>query len=355
MEKEKNRNYAIDFIKIICTILILFHHFQMITGLRFDNSINFYGGKIYFGFLVEMFFIISGLFMFRDEKKIEEKTKYIDYIKVKAKRLLPLVCISAIVFTGLLIYYTDAMNLDWFGAKPTLIGTITTSLGVQYGNVFKEYKVNTPTWYISILLICYTIFYFLVKISRKKNVSINALSVVMILIGIGFYNYRVHFPFLTEYCVRGYYSFFFGVILGNYLYNSDKKISFKEILYSIFIIASIVLLTQYYSPFVESGYNFILTFLMYPAIIVLLSKTKIEKLFHFKLINIIAKISYDVYIWHYPFILTIYIFINKNIIKWNLKTLKAMIIYTIFSFIIGTISYFCIEVPLGKKKLKDQK
>lgn len=350
--KKDNRKYAIDFIKVICTVLIVFHHYQMVTGLRFENNINFYDGKIYFGFIVELFFIISGLFMYRDEKKIDINTKYIDYIKGKAKRLLPLVCISAIVFTGLLVYYIEGLKLNWFDVKPSLLGTITASLGIQYGGVFKESRVNAPTWYINILLICYTIYFFIIKISKKKNISINAMCLIMILIGIGLYNYKVSFPLTTEYCVRGYYSFFFGVILGKYLYNSDKIINKKDILISIITILSIVLLTKYYYSFVKNGYNFILTFLLYPSILVILSTTKMEKILHFKFISFLARISYNVYIWHYPFLLLIHIILHKMILEFNLLTLESMLLYTLFCFIIGIISYLCIEIPIGKRLSK---
>lgn len=55
--QEYKRNYSLDFIKIIATIFIIFHHYQQITGAYFHNKINFCNGKFYFGYMVELFFI----------------------------------------------------------------------------------------------------------------------------------------------------------------------------------------------------------------------------------------------------------------------------------------------------------
>ena len=59
MENRIERNDGLDIIKVIATIIIVFHHYQQVTGVIFDG-INFYGGKFPFGYVVELFFIISG-------------------------------------------------------------------------------------------------------------------------------------------------------------------------------------------------------------------------------------------------------------------------------------------------------
>ena len=62
-KREKNlseRIYPLDTLKFTAAILIVFHHFQQSTGACF-SGINFYGGKFYFGNLVELFFILSGI------------------------------------------------------------------------------------------------------------------------------------------------------------------------------------------------------------------------------------------------------------------------------------------------------
>lgn len=35
---------GLAFLKLIATTLIIFHHYQQVTGFRFKSFINFYGG-----------------------------------------------------------------------------------------------------------------------------------------------------------------------------------------------------------------------------------------------------------------------------------------------------------------------
>ena len=40
MEKAE-RSYSLDFLKILATIAIIFHHFQQVADVKYDNFINF--------------------------------------------------------------------------------------------------------------------------------------------------------------------------------------------------------------------------------------------------------------------------------------------------------------------------
>ena len=44
MAEIKGKNLGISLLKILSTTLILFMHYQQMTGLRFNNFINFYQG-----------------------------------------------------------------------------------------------------------------------------------------------------------------------------------------------------------------------------------------------------------------------------------------------------------------------
>lgn len=45
----EERNFSLDFLKIVATIGIIFHHWQQVTGAYFENHINFYNGRFYWG------------------------------------------------------------------------------------------------------------------------------------------------------------------------------------------------------------------------------------------------------------------------------------------------------------------
>ena len=75
---ERKRIFILDILKIVATILIVFHHYQQILNVEF-NKINFFGGKFYFGHLVELFFLISGFLMFNYIEKIKQGLSFEEF------------------------------------------------------------------------------------------------------------------------------------------------------------------------------------------------------------------------------------------------------------------------------------
>lgn len=98
------------------------------------------------------------------------------------------------------------------------------------------------------------------------------------LIGLGITEYAISLPFLNEYTARGYFSFFFGVVLGKWLYS-----------------------------------------------------TQITKR-----------------IWHSPLFILMYLLIEA--LQWsvNLNSVSSMLIFALVTFLVGAVSYFCIEKPLDR-------
>lgn len=64
----ENKIFGFDYAKIIAASFLVFHHYQQVFGCQFSD-INFYGGKIGFGLLVELFFTISGFLTLYSEQR----------------------------------------------------------------------------------------------------------------------------------------------------------------------------------------------------------------------------------------------------------------------------------------------
>ena len=85
---------------------------------------------------------------------------------------------------------------------------------IQQGWGFNNPWVNNPTWYISVLLLCYLFFYILFKVAKKLKIDEMYLYATMIFIGLSINKYAIQLPFFNTDVCRGYYSFFWGVILA---------------------------------------------------------------------------------------------------------------------------------------------
>lgn len=344
--QEYKRNYSLDFIKIIATIFIIFHHYQQITGAYFHNKINFCNGKFYFGYMVELFFILSGFFMYSYINKIEQGTSFFEFYIKRITRLFPMLLIGAISYEFLLIIYQYIYKSSWFDITPTFWGIIISSLGIQDGWALPNPCVNNPTWYISVLMLCYIIFYFLVYISKRTKIRPQYLFIFMIFLGMGIQTYGINLPFLNNSSSRGYYAFFFGLLLAEFL---DKhNITKRDILISILSLTIMTYLIVYHYNFMSSGINYIMTYIYYPMVIILCKSNIIGRLLNRKIIGQLGRISFDVFIWHNPFYLLLYICIKLFNWNLNLNSWITMVGYAVFCYIWGTISYYLIEQPIGK-------
>jgi peptidoglycan/LPS O-acetylase OafA/YrhL len=103
----QNRNGAIDALKIIGGVLIVFLHYQGLTGAHF-SGFNFAHGTLFFGYIVELFYILSGIVCTKMQHKIYQGTIHFkDFLTNKFSRLLPMVIVSAIPYFIVTIIYYD--------------------------------------------------------------------------------------------------------------------------------------------------------------------------------------------------------------------------------------------------------
>ena len=350
---EKERNYSLDFLKIIATIFIVFHHYQQCTRARFTYGINFWDGNFYWGYMVELFFIISGVLMFKYIDKIKNnKISFKEFTVKRFARLIPMLIFGAIMYEIILILYVKLYNQKWFDSVPSIWGTIIDSLGIQNGGVFKDQIVNFPTWYCSVLLLMYVVFYISVKFASKKNISPYYIFVGLIMLGCAIRTYEINLPFLTRNTARGFYAFFTGLILAKFL-NNNKEITKKQIIISSVIVYLYLLCWFTYRDLLTEGIEYILTFILYPSIIILFNSRALKKIFSFKGIKKLSEISFSVYIIHASLIVLMFVglkILNKTI---YFNDPIYMIVFTIICWLTGTLVHYLYEKPM--KKVIDKK
>lgn len=161
----------------------------------------------------------------------------------------------------------------------------------------------------------------------------------------GIYNYSISIPFFNEYSSRGYYAFFFGILLANYV---KKNLNSKLIIISLLSTILIIITLIFWPNYITDKLNYIVTFVLYPSIIIVFESNLLKKVFRFKFIDTFSKISFDVYIWHSPLFVAMYDIIKFYNLNLNLMSLKAMLSFTGIAVIVGTISYYMIEKNINK-------
>lgn len=342
----KTRNYALDLLKILATSFIVLHHYEQGTQYAAFKFVSFYGGKFPFGNFVELFFIIPGYFTYIYVQKIQHGLEFKKFFKKKYFRLVPMLAIS--VFFETVIYWIR----NCMGAENDLnfSRVVLNMLGVQTGWVTNTQPINGPTWYISVLLFCYVIFYTTTWISNKLDVSPYKFYAVIILAGMLIRTYGMQMAFLNMTMARGYIAFFVGVILARMI-NAEKEKGKQRLLIGAYIaLIGFAFIYIFKFSFITNDMLYILDFIVWPAIVVISCMGKISGSLKSPVIGTISAISYNTYIMHEP--LTAFRNLIMLIFKVDSSILASMSCELIFlgcAWLVGAFFYFGVERKLSMR------
>ena len=211
---EKKRLYNLDIIKIVAATFIVFHHYQQVSGTSF-NGLNFYGGRIFWGYLVELFFMISG---FLSAMTIKYNDKISKLILKKVSRLIPMAFLAVLSNFIISVLYKNLTGKLLFDESYSAIQVITSLLLLNQGWIVEFFPaINNPIWYLCVLMwvsILYTFIKYIVKDNNKTELLISFSFVVLGIVGWRInIKYGFDLPFLHASDFRGYAAFFMGVCL----------------------------------------------------------------------------------------------------------------------------------------------
>lgn len=378
VESKDRRIYSLDVLRIIATLGIVFYHYQQVFNYTPSGILNFHYNRFNCSYLVEFFFILSGFLSFYDIDRLKAGiTSFTSYVKKKYARLLPAIFVPCIVYTVVCYLFRSSVgNSGWyFDTLLDIPATIVSILGMQVWGVFYGTLIDYPIWYVDVLLFCYIIFAIITKIARRKNISPVYGFIVMIFLGIIVWNGGVDRPFLTMQLARGYYAFFTGVLVG-YWYNYEKndaclddKDSNKTlgrdtgraidkipalVICLATVVVSIMLVTLR-TPWFGDYDVYIYTFIAYPALMIAFLNPFVRKCLDFKFIGAVAKVTYDVFVWHLVvFFIGAYLDAT-GILRINFESYGAMFILAGISIVVGIFAYLFLDklvIRMFKKVLK---
>ncbi len=344
---ETKREYGLDFLKTVATALIVLDHFQLSIGA--DYRFPFYPGvgTFDFGYMVELFFLLSGFFTARYVQRIREGLSFREFFLHRYLRLFPLMAVSAAGWSLLfLLLGLHRLGSAWARQLPTLWNLAATALGIQEGWGFASSFINNPLWYLSVLIFCYIVFYVLVRAAQRLRISPYYLFGLMIFLGAAIRSYCIELPFLNYSMSRGYCSFFAGILLAALLRGRKPG---KLVLWLCVLDVAVITALMCTDHFALIGdMQHVLTFLYYPALIVLFRSDAAARVFCKPVFGLLGKVSFNVYVWHMSGILIAAALIMRGLIDLNAHPMTVMYLFAVCCFLFGFFSYYCIEKPFAR-------
>lgn len=334
--------YSLDFLKFVLALIIVFHHFQQILGVRFEYF-NFYNGTVPFQYVVEFFFLISGFV-----QSVQFSNKPIgcfkDWMARKLIRILPMAVLSILVCLpvyGFRKFFSQRFNS--FNFIPGIWNIVASCTCVFAGGGIRlsSLGVNNPLWYVSVLFICYVILFCLNRLAIKTEISIKYFCIAMIFLGLGVHYYDIDLPFLNCYSCRGFVPFFLVFLLyGVYSKYSHNLKLFVTSLFTVLICTASMLLEKMF----DDSWA-ILIFLLFPSLMFVF--LFLEKFFVSKFTSILGGVSFEMYVWHFPLIL-IYSTIREYFCLNAAITFPIMILFSLGLIIFCSPLYLFVEKRLSE-------
>lgn len=253
-------------------------------------------------FFVEMFFMLSGflLSLAYGGKIASHNISFMSFMYKRISKWYFLYAISTIVcgiFEFLYIHSTGHQIFERY-TKENISYFILNLLLVQSGLIGHEEGFNAPGWFLSVLVVCYAMFWVSHWYLKATNAYVVHAGGAIVAVMTLWNNWN--YPVLNSFMARGILSFFIGMLI--YKLYCHKSARLKE--HSGFLSLVIFILCYIcfkYNHSVPIG-NYILCYgiIVMPALLIAVLFFKpLNRLFSTKLMYLIGSISAELFLLHY--------------------------------------------------------
>lgn len=340
---------GLDGLRAIAVIMVIGYHLQLPY---------FKGGVLG----VTIFFVLSGFLITRLLLQELQETNTIDLKQFWIKRirriwpaLLLMISITVIV-TAVFnrVLFTKACN-DFISAIFGFNNWYQIFNNISY---FDNGGASSPLlhcWSLAIETQFYLIFPFIILIIsrinknslKRKQILITVTTVLMILSALLMYLLfdpsgdpsRVYYGLDTR-----AFSLLVGAILA-IIVHYHTKLSLKKVFNDIIGIGSLIIIciisatvAGYDQILYQGGYFFVSILAALVILSILKSQSILSKILSFPIIDWLGKLSYSIYLWHYPII----IFISGG----KKASVFIMLIEVVLTVVMATLSYYLVETPI---------
>lgn len=342
-----SRYHGLDLLKAIAILAIAAHHFQQDFGIRYE-TLNFYGGRFYVGYVVELFFMVSGFVLVLSEAHRSQAAIMRPLLR-RVARLWPMAAISVLVATALWPAYQHFSGLLWDGLPLRPVTFFVSLTTVSQGAFFNSYSYNNPLWYVGVLIICYVLFYLLRRLASAARLPAWPLFVLASAIGAFAQLNEIDVPFLRfNSTARGYAAFFLGVLISTAMHRLSTRKHPHVFAVTMAAIALGAFSTMCFSDELLQYEWPIETFVVWPVLLLAVIWSPIvERVSDNPFVAFLGRINYELYVWHA--VLNIAIATVCAAVEFPIPTSRvALLVYLVLCEAIGAFFYYVCEAPLSR-------
>lgn len=341
------RYHGLDLLKAVAILAIAAHHFQQDFGVRYEH-VNFYEGRFYVGYVVELFFLVSGFVLVTSEAHRSQIAVARPFFR-RVRRLWPMAALSVLVATCLWPLYHHFTGLYWDGVPLRLRTFVVSLTTISQGAFFNSYSYNNPLWYVGVLILCYGAFYLLRRLAGALRLPAWPLFLAMCILGAWAQLSQVDVPFLrVNSSARGYAAFFLGVILSLALHHLQPKKHRELAAVLAVLIAAVAFTVMVLSDDALAWEWPIDTFVIWPATILACTLGRgIEWVSNNPFVSLLGRINYELYVWHA--VINVAIATVCAALTVPIPTSRLdLLLYLVMCELVATLLYYGAERPLNR-------
>lgn len=292
---------------VAAAYIAFFYHYLIIfgyaPGVTLEGSLDTMCFWAYMA--VEIFFTISGFVMYHAyaEKIQKDEIGCKRYTIDRVKRIYPTmilsVCVMAAIQWSSRALYGQCSILDLNDGRNSIKAFILSILGLSSGWFcdHDQFSINGATWFISIIMMCYVIFYCLMRYVRDTRAR-NVCFVLIQMVGIFLLWHPLNLPLLYKSCGRGYLDFFCGVMLAQSL----DKLQGRHARLVVPIGAGMVLVyALVYGTGIFPLWETVGSVMLNSGILLMLMGIPFcRQISDNRIVRLAADLSFDIYLWNLP-------------------------------------------------------
>lgn len=344
MNIQKDRNYYIDFLRFIFSLMIVSYHSWAFTGIFGAGYFN----RGYFA--VDFYFIVTGFLFIKSVKKISEKKSKenigkqdLKFVWSRLKPLLP----SLIVITILgyiLVYYKNILDYHILFSDSTIseiffLGFIGNGMGINLG-----------CWYISVMLMLFFLLFPLVYKYKKTYVYYIAPTIILFTFGLVRYQHiNITDPLVSNFIfIDGFYKGLIFINIGVLAYAFSNYLKKKEFTKKQKVVITILETLIYLFLLANMHYgiagSYLIAILFFFNIAITFSnQSYTAKIFKSQKFQKLGKFGFLLYLANVP----VRTFVQNNI---QMSYHHTLIVYWGITIVVSIITYIIAEIIWPKIK-----